>query len=1034
MMLFVPKTPRATRPTLARPTLAHPTLGGLAIFMAVITMALEVTGLEVTVKEPVDYSNQVLPLLAENCYDCHGPDPATRKAGLRLDSAEGALAALRGGDRFAIVSGAPEKSELLRRVSTQDRDDVMPPPDTGKKLSQEEIDLLRRWVAEGAPFAQHWSFRPPAQPSLPTAPDLSSASWARNRIDSFVLNELHKNGLHPSPEADLYTVARRASLDLTGLPPTPEILEALITDRNPAAYEAYVDSLLASPAFGERWGRVWLDLARYADSAGFAQDPMRTIWKYRDWVIQALNENLPFDEFTVKQLAGDLLPDPDEETLVATAFHRNTMTNSEGGTDDEEWRNAAVIDRVNTTFQVWMGVTMGCAQCHNHKYDPITQKEYFRVFAVFNNTEDADRGDESPFLSTFTPEETERRAALEEEISKLRPETEGQLAAARAQLGHLRDPLLTRYVRVELPGDQPVLALSEVEVYVGETNIAKSGTARQAESAPPSPESDKPHPRARPELAIDGAVDPKPEAAEGPPVSTTEISPARDAWWELDLGEPRVIDEIVVHHRTAKEVVDRLTKIRVVTLDPERRPLWLQGDLKSRRPRHSIRVPPAAVDLSTSLKNQLLHYGDWLTPELVADIDRLERLQTELDKLRGVRTPILRELPREKRRRTHIQIRGDFRIKDEEVTPGIPQAFQLGDGLTAGAGERNAGERKAGKSDDVDANGTAEIDRLWLARWLVDDRNPLTARVTANRHWEHLFGRGLVHTSEDFGIQGEAPSHPELLDDLANDLVNSGWDIKALLRRIVTSSTYRQSSAQTPELASVDPFNQLFSRGPRFRLSAEILRDQTLAVSGLLSRKLHGPSVRPLRPELGLKTAFGNSADWTTSPGADRYRRGLYTEWRRTAPHPSMTTFDAPSREFCTVRRIRTNTPLQALVTLNDPCYVEAAQALARRILLETERHDSALGKQEQLRLRAAQGFRWCLSRPPEPHEIDELVALYNRTLQKFRHDPEAARALATEPLGPLPESAGNIKMAELAAWTVVANVLMNLDEFLARR
>jgi hypothetical protein len=712
--------------------------------------------------EPIDFSRQIRPLLADRCFRCHGPDEATREADLRLDVRQRATAELDSGES-AIVPGKPQESSLMARILSQDWD-RMPPPEAGDALSRDEVSLLRRWIAGGAPYEQHWSFQRLTGPAVPAVGD---SDRTITPVDAFVLDRLREADLRPSPEADRPTLIRRVSLDLTGLPPTVEEVDRFVADRHPGAYVRVVERLLASPAFGERWGRVWLDLSRYADSAGYAQDPPRTIWRFRDWVIRALNDNLPFDEFTIEQLAGDLLPRPSNSQLIATAFHRNTMTNSEGGTDDEEFRVAAVVDRVNTTIQVWMGLTMGCAQCHSHKYDPISQEEYFRVFAILNNTADTDRGDEQPVL--------------------------------------------------------------EIE---------------------------------------------------------------------------------------------------------------------------------------------------------------------------GVPTPIMRELPPDQHRTTYVHVRGNFRMPGQQVVPGVPAAFHA---------------IRTGPRD-------AQPDRLALARWLTSPENPLTARVAVNRLWEQLFGRGLVATSEDFGTQGELPTHPRLLDYLASELIRCGWDRKALLRQIVLSATYRQSSRVTPQLRQLDPQNELLARGPRFRLPAEMIRDQALAVSGLLSRKMYGPSVRPPRPQLGLRAAFGGSTDWETSPGEDRYRRGLYTQWRRTTPYPSLTTFDAPSREVCTVRRISTNTPLQALVTLNDPVFVEAAQALARRVLRETPGADA--------RQRVGHAFRLVVSRKPTEDEAHRLAELLSAVAADCQNRPEAARALATVPLGPAP---AGVDLSHLAAWTVASNVLLNLDETLAR-
>jgi hypothetical protein len=681
--------------------------------------------------------------------------------------------------------------------------------------------------------------------------------WPRNPVDFFVLARLEKAGLKPSPEADRFTLFRRASLDLRGLPPTPEEVAAYAKDTKPGAYERAVDRFLADSAYGERWARMWLDLARYADSAGYGSDPLRTIWGYRDWVIDAFNRDMPYDQFTIEQLAGDLLPGPEGtptlEQRVATAFNRNTMTNTEGGTVREEFRVAAVRDRVDTTMQVWMGLTAGCAKCHSHKYDPITQKDYYSVFAIFNQTADNDQPDESPTLPVpYAPIDVQRK------------EIETKVAALKEQL--------------------------------------------QAH----------------------------------PPADAKALQALKDEIAKLEKSEP------------ARPTV-----------------------------------------------------------------------------------PVMVEVPREKRRETHVLIKSNYLNPAEKVEAGVPKAFH----------PWPKGE---------------PVNRLGFAKWLMDANNPLTARVAVNRYWAQLFGTGLVETEEDFGTQGTPPSHPELLDWLASafgghprsgsarsalgpDRLTAadrsdpkaerrtpnasqpalGWSPKALLRLLVTSATYRQSSRVTPDRLAKDPRNRLLSRGPRYRLEAEMVRDEALSLAGLLSHKMHGPSVFPPQPDGLWQAAFNGDRTWPTSTGEDRYRRGLYTFWRRTVPYPSMATFDAPSREYCVVRRIRSNTPLQAFVTLNDPVYVEAAQALARRIVREG-------GGTVEERIRY--GLRLCLGRPPgdplNPSQIQPLMELYQRTREQYAKDPKAALALATNPLGPLP---AGMEAPDLAAWTVVANVLVNVDEVLTK-
>lgn len=766
----------------------------------------------------VQYARDILPILSNYCFTCHGADEKSRKAGLRFDLAESATKKLKSGS-VAIVSGKPKESELIARIFSEDTSERMPPSQSQKVMKQAEKELLRRWIEEGAEYQQHWAF---AAVKRPATPKTATSNWARQPLDAFVLARLEKDGLKVSPEADRYTLARRVSLDLTGLPPTLAAVDKFVADKSPDAYEKFVDEVLKSPAYGERWAHVWLDLARYADSRGYATDNPRTIWKFRDWVIESLNANMPFDQFTVEQLAGDLLPNATTKQILATAFHRNTLTNDEGGTNDEEFRVAAVVDRVNTTMAVWMGLTMGCAQCHSHKYDPISQEEYFRFYAIFNQSEDADRGDDSPLLTEYLPDQQQQKSKLEGEIAALEKKTK-------------------------------------------------------------------------------------------------------------DL--------------------------------------------------------PAA--------------------EQKAGKEKVAALQKELAAIKSIATPIMRELNEKQRRKTKIHIRGNFLTEGAEVTAGLPALFPP---LPKGE----------------------PLNRLGVARWLVSRDNPLTARVTVNRLWEQIFGVYLVDTPEDFGMRSKPPSHQDLLDWLAVELMEAGgsakpqaargWDVKHFLKMLVTSATYRQSARVTPELIEKDPDNRLFARGPRFRASAETVRDQALFASGLLSTKMYGPSVRPPRPKLGLTAAFGGGTDWDASPGDDKYRRALYTEWRRTTPYPSMLTFDAPNRNVCTIARPRTNTPLQALVTMNDPVYVEASQAIARRMVKEGGATPES---------RAAYGFRLCVTRPPSAAETKRLVDLFNTARSQFAKNAKEAQQMAADPLGPLP---AGMDPVDLAAWTVVGNVLLNLDEVFAKR
>jgi hypothetical protein len=792
----------------------------------------------------VDFNRDIRPILASHCFKCHGPDDTSRKAGLRLDVRTTAVKEMKSGER-AIVPGDAEKSELIARVSSADADFAMPPASVGKRLTSKEIGTLRQWIQEGAKYADHWSYVKPVRPPLP---DVADPSWPKMPIDRYILARLEKEGMRPTAESDRYTLIRRVSIDLTGLPPSPEEADRFVRDTSANAYEKLVDRLLDSQAYGERWAQVWLDLARYADSQGYANDPDRTIWRWRDWLIQSLNTNKRFDQFTIEMLAGDMLPNPTPDQLIATGFHRNTLTNTEGGTNPEEFRSAAVVDRVNTTMAVWMGTTINCCQCHNHKYDPISQKEFYQLYAIFNATEDANAGNDSPTIPVAT-------VGREIEFTEL-----------TARLNDLR----TRFDAANKEIDKSV--------------------------------------------------------SQSLPVVLKFVPPSIQ---------------------------------RIVNKD---------GKLKERLVA-SRRAGTPAAKLDAEIK------------------DLTAKLQTI-----STTAPILRE---GSQRPTFIHIRGNFLDHGDAVSPGLPAAFP---------------PPPAG----------APMNRLTLAKWLVSPNNPLTARVAVNRLWEELFGVGLVETSEEFGMQGDPPSHPELLDWLATEYLRLGWDTKAMLKQLVISAAYRQSSQVGPESLAKDPFNRLISRGPRVRLSAEEVRDQALFVSGLLSPKMFGPPVQPPKPNFGLSAAFGGTTDWQPSAGEDKYRRALYTRIRRNAPYPSMTTFDAPERTSCTIRRLRTNTPLQALVTLNDPVYVECARALARRIAAHN-------GDTEA---KVAFAFRQALIRPPTEKESSRLVNLFNEARQQFQKDPAKATAMATKPLGPVPVGANT---ADLAAWTVVGNVLLNLDEALAK-
>ncbi len=815
--------------------------------------------------EPVDYLRDIKPIFAKHCVGCHGPQK--QRSGLRLDTAAGAI---KGGDTGpGVVRGKGRQSGLLKALHGEDNYTKMPP---GKaRPSAQEVRLIERWIDEGAKApanevavaAQpgHWAFQPIQRPALPA---VQAKAWVRNPVDRFILTRLEKAKITPAPAADRVTLLRRLSLDLTGLPPTPAEVAAFVKDTRPDAYERQVDRLLASPHYGERWGRHWLDLAHYADSNGFNIDAPRTIWPYRDWVITALNRDLPFDQFVIKQLAGDLLPNATTADRIATGFHRNTLLNQEGGIDHEQFRIESVVDRVNTTGVVFLGLTLGCAQCHNHKFDPISQLEYYQFFAFLNNQDE-------PTLSLPTAAETK------------------QLKQIRTQIAGLQ---------------QSVKAL----------DLATPGRQKAWEVALT--------PAQRTQL----------------PRAIKDILDTPD--YQRDAGQKKRLADAFRRADQARQVTG--------TAGAALAPLSLTG------PQHlAVQLHP--VVLRTGIEQ------------------RVAQLKKQEPKI--ATTLVLQE--RKTPRTTHVHIQGDFLRKGKPVRPATPAVLHP---LPAKA-----------------------ANRLDLAKWLVDPANPLTARVTVNRVWMHHFGLGIVETENDFGTQGTPPTHPELLDWLAVEFRERGWSLKALHRLIVTSATYRQSSKTRPELATVDPRNKLLARQNRLRLEAEVVRDAALAASGLLSPKIGGPSVFPPQPD-GVFRFTQVQRDWTPSAGPDRYRRGIYTHFWRSAPHPALTVFDAPESTATCTRRNRSNTPLQALTLLNDLAFYEFAQGLAARVLREAPADDAA-------RLRHA--FRLCLAREPRPIEQQRLTALLTQLLA------------APEPM--------DAQARRFAVWTTLARVLLNLDEFITR-
>ncbi len=817
----------------------------------------------------VDFNRDIRPVLSDTCFRCHGPDAGSRKAGLRLDQREAALAPLKSG-ATAIVAGDPERSALIQRLQTTDPEEVMPPPDAHKPLTAVQVALFRQWITEGAEYAAHWAFIPPSRPAIPTPPPGEVA--AANPIDAFIRAQQVKHGLRPSPEADRSTLIRRWTLDLIGLPPTPEEVRAFVEDRGSQAAERAVDRLLASPRFGERMASDWLDVARFADSNGYQVDRDRELWAWRDWVIAAFNRNQPFDAFTVEQIAGDLLPQPTLEQRVATGFHRNHMINEEGGVIPEEFLAEYCADRVETTATVWLGLTFNCARCHDHKYDPVSQRDFYSLLAFFHNVPEQGVGDYGANIRRSTPPFL-KLASIDDEA--------------------------------RLTGLQATLANGRASL----TNLDAALSADLLE-------------------------------------------------WER-RGVP-------TNPAPSAEVLAALARTR---------------------------------DQRTSEDQQkILEFRRSVSPERVALVRRIKEIESAINAadLAIPVTLVMAEM--EKPRPTFILRRGAYDQPGEAVSAATPAALP-------------------GFPADVPLN------RLGLARWLVSPGHPLTARVTVNRFWQSFFGHGLVRTPGDFGSQGEWPTHPDLLDWLATEFVDSGWDVKALVRRMVLSATYRQDSRTTSEALAADPENRWLARGSRFRLSAEAIRDQALALGGLISGRVGGPSVKPYHPPgLYEQVVAGSSANtYEQDHGESLYRRTLYTYWKRSVPNPSLLMFDMPFRETCTVRRSRTTTPLQALNLLNDPTYVEAARALAQRILREG-------GETAQARLSA--GFRWVTARSPKPAELAVLLSGLRRTETSFRKNPSGAAEILS--VGESRFDAG-LDPAELAAWTLVASTLLNLDETVTR-
>ncbi|MGA2596228.1 MAG: DUF1553 domain-containing protein [Bryobacteraceae bacterium] len=1033
---------------------------------------------------PVNFDRDIRPILSDNCFSCHGPDEKKRLANLRFDIQDGGAYSKRGSYQI-IVPGDSKSSRLFQRVSASNSASRMPPPNATTTLTPQQIELLKDWIDQGAKWEVHWAFVAPKAIDPPAVKDVS---WVRNPIDNFVLARLDKEGLKPSPEAAKATLLRRVTLDLTGLPPTLEELDSYLADRSPDAYEKRVDALLKSPRYGERMAMPWLDLARYADTHGYHIDSHREMWHWRDWVISAFNRNMPYDEFTIDQIAGDLLPNATVEQKVASGFNRNHMINFEGGAIPEEYQVEYVVDRVEATSATWLGLTMGCARCHDHKYDPIKQKEFYRFFAFFNNISeeglDGRTGNAEPYLQLPSAEQKKRQDDLKEAIcayEELLPEDQvaaRQKAWEQAEFARLpeapRDGLLAHY---EFDGNLNDSSgrYHYGRVVDGDITYDTGAVGKSAEfdgqtqvmfGHVPSFERDAPFAiswwmSANQKLGMPVLQ----QIADASSRRGIEIALDDFALTAVQQRSPRMYIRLTqswpgnaIAVRTADRIVAKKDMMSHVVVDYDGSGkasglrVYVDGELVKLETLADTLSGPTHTDAALQIGNKdfglpfkgslddLRIYSREITPADIAAMGPLRGVLNtlpnkrskeqkawirdyylsnaappdsqwnwaELKTLREDEKHLNKAIPTtmvmseliEKPRETFILGRGDYRNHGDKVTPGVPAVLPP-------------------LPKDEPAN------RLTLAKWLVSPSNPLTARVAVNRYWQMYFGTGIVKTTENFGSQADPPSHPELLDWLATEFVRSAWDVRAMQKLIVTSAAYRQSSRVTPELLERDPENRLLARGPRFRLPAEAVRDNALFVGGLLKEREGGVGVKPYQPKgLWEEIAFGDGFSEQTyeqGSGDDLYRRSLYTFWKRTSPPPEMITFDAPDREKCLARRTLTNTPLQALALLNDPAFVEAARGLAERTM-------ASAGSNPDNRIRYA--FRLATDREPEPREIKVLHQEFVDELKHYKQDRDDAAKLLTVGESPLPAT---MNKPELAAWTTVASIILNLDETITK-
>ena len=1008
--------------------------------------------------EGPDFGREIRPILAENCYHCHGPDEQAREAKLRLDTFEGATT---GGETGpAIVPGKPGESELIARILSPDADDHMPPQDSKRVLTPDQKALLSEWIEAGAKYGEHWAWKKPLRPPVPSVED---PSLVRNPVDSFLLRKLQQEGLSYSSEVDPAALLRRLSLDLIGLPPPLEDIRVFEdtwanSEEREKSYDEAVNRLLSSPRFGERWGRPWLDLARYADSNGFQADQLRPSWSYRDWVIKALNANMPFDQFTIEQIAGDLLPDATLDQKVATGFHRTVTCNVEAGVSPEGNRVDQVIDRVNTTATVWLGITLECAQCHDHKYDPFSMEDYYSFFDFFNHTPlevqlpsnktDVSHDFIGPYLDLpLTAKQQQQAEDHENKIAllqksrddTLKSQEEDYLAWERrhsesvAQQTGWKVLQVTRFSSnggekhgiledgsVLLSGKVPNTATYTVETRttlprISQFKLEALATPMLPGNGPGRGDAQKPNFVLKEFTAtLRNDKNDTPIRLHRPKANFSQKN------WDvagLIDGRPStgwaINPQFGKSHWATFELVNPIEQISGTTLVFTLPQDWgrgrVIGNLRLSARTEVSKDSKLPSDLIAILKNPAHKRSKTQQKKLRAHFEKetpaLEKIDAEIARLKKQRNTIkanqtLVMVEMEKRRTTHILTRGEFLSPGQRVQARTPSILTL-----------------SRKPND----GTKPSDRLALAQWLVDRDNPLTARVAINRWWAELFGNGIVATLEDFGTQSEPPSHPDLLDWLAVEFMESGWDMKHLLRVMVSSQAYRQSSRVTPALLEKDPLNLLLARAPRFRLNAERIRDNALAISGLLSKRMFGEPVMPFQPPGLWRQTGRNEPKWLEAKDEGRWRRGIYIVYRRAAPYPSMVNFDAPDRAACSVARARTNTPNQALTLLNDPAFVEMALALADRILQES----SSPGT------RIRHGFRLAVSRLPDSRENGIIDELLRERLEHFKAHPQEAEDLLGNPRFVYQPQTQN--HPELAAWFYVASALLNLDETITR-